>query len=117
MSEKSAVIIHSRDQLEQLMEESDPIILYFNAQNCNVCHVVFPKLMNLVDDYPITVAKINVDEQMEIAGQSLVFTVPTILMMYEGREILRESRFVDFANIERTLGFVTSHLDEDIVEE
>lgn len=109
MSDQLVINIETKDQFEQLMTKKDPIILYFSAQNCGVCHAVFPKLMNLVDDYPITVAKINVEEQMEIAGQSLVFTVPTILIMYEGREILKESRFVDFANIERTLGFVTSH--------
>lgn len=74
MSDQLAITIQTKEQFEELMmeKEKDPVILYFSSENCSVCHAVFPKLMNLVDDYPITVAKINVDEQMEIAGQSLV---------------------------------------------
>lgn len=34
-------------------------------------------------------------------GQHLVFTVPTILVFSEGKEILRESRFIDFNKIQR----------------
>ncbi|MPN58404.1 hypothetical protein SDC9_206109 [bioreactor metagenome] len=106
MGEKTTITIENKEQYEQLIMEKDPVILYFSSLNCNVCQAVFPKLMTLVNDYSIPVAKINVDEQLEIAGQSLVFTVPTILIMYEGKEVLRESRFIDFSNIARTLEFV-----------
>ena len=96
-------IFQTYDHLKQLMVEEEQVILYFSSQDCNVCHAVFPRLMNLVNDHPIKVVKINIDEHVEIAGQLLVFTVPTILMMHEGREILRESRFIDFEKIKRTL--------------
>lgn len=103
MSFESAVFIQSYDHLKQLMAEENPFILYFSSRDCNVCHAVFPKLMSLVDGHPIKVVKINIDEHMEIAGQLLIFTVPTILMIHEGREIFRESRFIDFQKVERTL--------------
>jgi len=105
MSIQSVIDIQTKEQLEQLTAKDEPIILYFYSQDCNVCHAIFPKLMNLVNERPIKVVKIDVNENREIAGQSLVFTVPTILMLYEGREILRESRFVDFEKIARTLSF------------
>ena len=85
------------------MAEEKLVILYFSSQDCNVCHAVFPRLMNLVNDQPMKVVKINIDEHVEIAGQLLVFTVPTILVMYDGREILREGRFIDLQKVERTL--------------
>jgi thioredoxin-like negative regulator of GroEL len=107
MNDKPAVHIKTKEQFEQLKSEEELIILYFSSEDCNVCQAVFPKLMNLVEDYPVKVAKIVTDEQMEIAGQLLVFTVPTVLIVYEGREILRESRFVDFQKVERTLNFFT----------
>lgn len=62
--------------------------------------------MSIVDAHPIKVAKIYIDELVEITGQFLVFTVPTILIMHEGREILRESRFIDLQAVERTLSFL-----------
>ena len=103
MSIESAVIIQTKEHLEQFTSEEKLIILYFSSKGCNVCQAVFPKLMNLVEVYSVKVAKISIDEQTEIAGQSLVFTVPTVLIFYEGREILRESRFIDFQKVERTL--------------
>ncbi|MCO5388618.1 thioredoxin family protein [Desulfosporosinus sp.] len=108
MSIESAVIIETKEHLEQLMAEEKQVILYFSSLDCNVCQAVFPKLMSLAEGYPIKVIKISVVEQTEIAGQSSVFTVPTILIFYEGREILRESRFIDFLKVERTLDFIKS---------
>ena len=49
---------------------------------------------------------IDINEQKEIAGQNLIFTVPTIVIMNEGKEIFKESRFIDFNKIERTLGLL-----------
>jgi len=103
MSIEPAILIQSYDHLKQFMAEEKPFILYFSSSDCNVCHAVFPKLMTLVDDHPIKVVKINIDDHVEIAGQLLIFTVPTILIMHEGREILRESRFIDFQKIDRIL--------------
>jgi len=106
MTIESAIHIQSKEQLNQLMEQEKPIILYFTSQDCNVCHAVFPKLMNLIDPQSIEVANISVNEHVEITGQLLVFTVPTILIFHEGKEILRESRFIDFQKVERILNFL-----------
>lgn len=101
--------IQSSEHMKRFIEEEKLFLLYFSARECNVCHAVFPKLMSLVEDvYPIKVAKVDVKELVEIAGQFLVFTVPTTLLIYEGREILRESRFIDFQKVERTLDSLRS---------
>ncbi|KLU65272.1 thioredoxin [Desulfosporosinus acididurans] len=107
MRTESAIHIRLKEQLNQLMEQEKPIILYFSSRDCNVCHAVFPKLMNLIDPESIDIAIININEHVEIAGQLLVFTVPTILIFCEGKEILRESRFIDFQKVERILNFLS----------
>jgi len=100
---KPESLIQTYDHLVQLIVKEEQVILYFSSRDCNVCHAVLPKLMNLVNDYSIKVVKIDINEHVEIAGQLLVFTVPTILMMYDGREVLRESRFIDLQKVERML--------------
>jgi len=95
--------IQTYDHLKQLLADDRQVILYFSSRDCNVCHAVFPKLMNLVNDQSIKVLKIDINDHVEIAGQLLVFTVPTILMMYDSREVLRESRYIDFQKVERML--------------
>lgn len=95
--------IQTYDQLKQFIVEEEQVILYFSSKDCNVCQAIFPKLMNLVNDYSIRVIKVDINTHLEIAGQLSVFTVPTILMMYEGREVLRESRFIDLQKVKRML--------------
>ncbi|MFZ5944857.1 MAG: thioredoxin family protein [Bacillota bacterium] len=107
MSTESVITIDSNGKIKQLMAGEKPFILYFSSSNCNVCHAILPKLINLVDDYPIKVARINIDEHAEIAGQFLIFTVPTILIMHKGKEIFRESRFIDFQKVEKTLNLLS----------
>lgn len=103
MINEQIIQIKSREHLTELMSVNTPIVLYFTLPDCNVCHDVFPKFMEIVNEHPIKVARIDINEQKEIAGQNLIFTVPTIMIMNEGKEILKESRFIDFEKIERTL--------------
>jgi thiol-disulfide isomerase/thioredoxin len=95
----SSVLTHIID----LKDRRIPFILYFATPDCGVCHAIFPKLMKVLNDYAIDVVKIDAVENPEIAGQHLVFTVPTILVWAEGKEMLRESRYIDFSKITRIL--------------
>lgn len=101
--------IQTYDHLKQFIAEEEKVILYFSSKDCNVCHAVLPKLINLINDHSIKILKIDVNKHVEIAGQLLVFTVPTILMMYNGREVLRESRFIDFQKIDETMNLFSLH--------
>ena len=98
--------VNSKSELDALINDSKPVILYFCSETCNVCHSVLPKLISIIEDLPVSFIKVKADIQPEICGQLLVFTVPTILIFYEGKEILRESRFIDFNNIEKMLNRV-----------
>lgn len=96
-------IINTNLELDELVSGSEPVVVYFSSEPCSVCHSVLPKLISLIDNYAVSFVKIKADTQPEICGQLLVFTVPTILVFYDGKEILRESRFIDFNNIEKML--------------
>ena len=77
--------------------------MYFSSDSCNVCHSVFPRLLDLMKDVDFPIGKIDVNKNIEIAGQHLVFSIPSILIFNEDTEVLRESRFIDFNKIERII--------------
>jgi len=55
-------------------------------------------------DYPqIPLYQLYLEDILEFQGQQLIFTVPTIVIFSGGKEILRESRFIDFEKIDRLL--------------
>lgn len=93
--------IESRDHLSQLLESEEVLVVYFSSVDCNVCHAVRPKLETLLSDVPVKIAQVESSKFVEVAGQHLVFAMPTVLIFQEGKEILRESRFIDFEKIER----------------
>lgn len=100
---KNTIIINSEADLEEFMFNNDPLVIYFGLKGWVVCDDVFPLLLDITDNSNLKVAKIDIEQQKRIAGQQLVFTVPTISIFYEGKEVLRESRFIDFNNIKKLL--------------
>lgn len=59
--------------------------------------------MDLAREQNIDVLTIDVDEQLLVKGQLLVFAYPTVLVMKKGREVLRESKFIDLERVRQTL--------------
>lgn len=68
---------------------------------CNVCKVLKPKLKELLaSEFPeMKFAYINSEEAKELAAQNNVFTVPTILFLFEGKEFIRKSRNINLNNL------------------
>lgn len=95
--------IESKSHLTQLLESEEILVVYFSSVDCNVCHSVRPKLEALLSEVPVKIAQVESTKFVDIAGQHLVFAMPTVLIFQEGKEILRESRFIDFQKIERLM--------------
>ncbi|AGA69147.1 thioredoxin domain-containing protein [Desulfitobacterium dichloroeliminans LMG P-21439] len=96
-------ILQNQEHLEQLLKLEKLNLLYFSSSSCNVCHVFISKVLKLAKEYNIPVVEIDIQKHREVAGQTLVFTVPTLLVMHEGKEVLRESRFIDLQNVARLI--------------
>lgn len=79
------------------------LVIHFSAPACEVCHVTWPRVKALADTWRWSVMDIPIDIQPAVAAQRLVFTVPTVLVLLDGRELQRESRFIDFPRLERML--------------
>lgn len=109
MNKEHITIIKPQQQLESFMQDDNLLILYFWAPQCSVCEAVFPRICNIADEHNVKVLKINIKENIKISAQFLVFTVPTIIVLKDTEEILRESRFVDFNKIDRILTISTGH--------
>lgn len=100
---ESSIAIDSIERLEEIMDTEVLSILFFDTKTWGVGKAIFPKLISLAKKYDKQVLTIDIDEQLLIKGQMLVFSAPTILIIQKNKEILRESKFIDLKNIERVL--------------
>ena len=70
----------------EVMESDKPVLLDFWAPWCMPCRMVGPILEEIAEERSdIKVGKINVDEQPELAGQFHVMSIPTLLVIKNGK--------------------------------
>ena len=71
MTNEQVIQIKSKEHLAELMSVDTPIVLYFTLPDCNVCHDVFPRFMEIVDEHPIRVARLNPPPLIEVRDSFL----------------------------------------------
>lgn len=81
-----AIIKITKDNFEQEVLKSEvPVLLDFYADWCGPCKMVAPVLEEIAEENEhIKVAKINVDEQMDLAMRFKVTSIPLLVVMKDG---------------------------------
>lgn len=101
-------LVKNYDEIKTILKQPLSIIIAKTKQ-CSVCVPITKKLDEVMLDYPnIPYYHVYLEDVVEFQGQHLIFTVPTIVIYSEEKELLRESRFVNFSNIERLLSLYSS---------
>ena len=82
----SVIHIDRNNFQSEVLDSDRPVLLDFWASWCTPCRMVGPILDEIAGERSdIKVAKVNVDEQPELAGQFGVMSIPTLVVMKEGR--------------------------------
>ena len=83
-------------EFQYLTYKHKSICFYLSTPECSVCKVLKPKVIEMLKDYfpQIHFCYVDLNEAKEIRGQLSVFSVPTILVYFEGKETIRISRNV-----------------------
>ena len=82
----------NKNNFEEIKSSSKPVLLDFYADWCGPCRMVSPiidEIANERDD--IVVGKVNVDDEEELAGKFGVFSIPTLVVIKDGKVVAQES--------------------------
>lgn len=86
----SAIKITAENYENEVLNSDKPILLDFWAAWCGPCKMVSPLVDEIaLENADIKVGKINVDEQPELAAKFGVMSIPTLVVMENGKEVNR----------------------------
>ena len=85
--------VHVTDQnfADQVEKSPQPVLLDLWADWCGPCHMLSPTIEQLSSELTgrVTVAKLNIDQNPGVAARFRVQSIPTLLLLKNGREVDR----------------------------
>jgi thioredoxin len=84
----STLNINDENFQKEVMESEKPVLLDFWAPWCGPCRMVSPVIDEVAGEIEgVKVVKINVDEQPAIAGKFGVMSIPTLVVIKNGKVV------------------------------
>jgi thioredoxin 1 len=86
----SAINVNKNNFNEEVLQSDKPVLIDFWASWCGPCRMVSPVVEEIASERSdIKVGKVNVDEEQELAMQFGVMSIPTLVVMKDGKVVSR----------------------------
>ncbi len=85
-----SVVAVTKQNFDEIIKSEKPVLLDFYADWCGPCRMVAPIVHEIAEENDnVVVAKINVDDEPELAQKFGVMSIPTLVVMKNGEEVKR----------------------------
>jgi len=90
---------------KEVIESEQPVLLDFWATWCGPCMMLSPIVEKIAERFEGTlkVGKVNVDEEPELANDFQVLSIPTLVLMKEGKAVKSSVGYVTESQLENFL--------------
>ncbi len=86
---KHVIIVDHANFENEVLKSDTPVLVDFWAAWCGPCRMVSPIIDQIAEQYggKLKVAKLNVDENPEIAGKYEILSIPSVFIFKNGTKV------------------------------
>ncbi len=82
----AAINISKNNYQSEVLNSDRPVLQDFRGPWCGPCRMVVPIVEEIAEERPdIKVGKVNVDEQPELAAEFGIMSIPTLVVIKDGK--------------------------------
>ena len=80
-------ILHpTAEEFDAVLKDNPKVIVDFWAAWCGPCKMLSPVLDEIAGEEDVVIAKVNVDEEPDLAARFAVMSIPTLLFYRDGEQ-------------------------------
>ena len=99
------ITITAQNYDSEVVKSDKPVLLDFWAPWCGPCKMLGPVIAQIAEEHPeVKVGKVNVDDESALAEQFGIMSVPTVVLMKDGKIEKSLTGFAPKESIENLIG-------------
>ncbi len=102
---KASITVDESTFASEVLNSERPVLVDFWAPWCGPCRLVSPVIESIGEAHAdkIDTAKVNTDENQQLAMRYSIFSIPTLIVFKDGREAARLVGFMPQEAMEQRL--------------
>ena len=102
----SVISLNEKNFDEEVLKSDKPVLIDFWASWCGPCKMMSPVIDAIAEEMgeKVKVCKINIDEEQNLAVKYNVMSIPTFIVLKDGKEVSRSVGVQDKSEIIGMIG-------------